>query len=125
MANVALFLASDEASFVSGGSLTVDGGFHAGKRFGITAQMMEAVQAAGGAKPPPVRSSSGRVSGSTWGHTASPLRRKSWRIGSGSHCATAVAKLGRARTRAYQSTTRGRADFASSGVIARWSRRST
>ena len=45
----ALFLASDDASFVSGGSLTVDGGFHAGKRFGISAQMMEAAQAAGGA----------------------------------------------------------------------------
>ena len=42
VANVALFLASDEASFVSGGSLTVDGGFNAGKRFGISAQLMEA-----------------------------------------------------------------------------------
>jgi NAD(P)-dependent dehydrogenase (short-subunit alcohol dehydrogenase family) len=42
VANVALFLASDEASFVSGGSLTVDGGFNAGKRFGVTAQMIEA-----------------------------------------------------------------------------------
>jgi hypothetical protein len=30
---------------VSGGSITVDGGFHAGKRFGITEQMMAAVQA--------------------------------------------------------------------------------
>jgi NAD(P)-dependent dehydrogenase (short-subunit alcohol dehydrogenase family) len=46
VANVALFLASDEASFVSGGAITVDGGFHAGKRFGISAQVMEAVQAA-------------------------------------------------------------------------------
>jgi NAD(P)-dependent dehydrogenase (short-subunit alcohol dehydrogenase family) len=35
VANVALFLASDEASFVSGGAVTVDGGFTAGKRFGI------------------------------------------------------------------------------------------
>jgi len=47
VANVALFLASDEASFVSGGALTVDGGFHAGKRFGITAQLMELAAAAG------------------------------------------------------------------------------
>jgi NAD(P)-dependent dehydrogenase (short-subunit alcohol dehydrogenase family) len=46
VANVALFLASDDASFVSGGSITVDGGFHAGKRFGISEQMMAAVQAA-------------------------------------------------------------------------------
>ena len=53
VANVALFLASDEASFVSGGALTVDGGFHAGKRFGITAQLMELAAAAapGPAKP--------------------------------------------------------------------------
>jgi NAD(P)-dependent dehydrogenase (short-subunit alcohol dehydrogenase family) len=35
VANVALFLASDEASFVSGSAMTVDGGFNAGKRFGI------------------------------------------------------------------------------------------
>jgi NAD(P)-dependent dehydrogenase (short-subunit alcohol dehydrogenase family) len=49
VANVALFLASDEASFVSGGSLTVDGGFTAGKRFGISAQMME--MAAGAQRP--------------------------------------------------------------------------
>lgn len=35
VANVALFLASDEASFVSGSAMTVDGGFTAGKRFGI------------------------------------------------------------------------------------------
>lgn len=33
--NVAAFLASDEASFVSGSAMTVDGGFTAGKRFGI------------------------------------------------------------------------------------------
>jgi meso-butanediol dehydrogenase / (S,S)-butanediol dehydrogenase / diacetyl reductase len=46
VANVALFLASDDASFVSGGSLTVDGGFNAGKRFGISAQMIEAAQPA-------------------------------------------------------------------------------
>src|SRR5262245_9530990 len=46
VANVALFLASDEASFVSGGAVTVDGGFSAGKRFGITAQVMEAATAA-------------------------------------------------------------------------------
>jgi len=35
VANVALFLASDEASFVSGSAMTVDGGFSAGKRFGV------------------------------------------------------------------------------------------
>ena len=46
VANVALFLASDDASFVSGASITVDGGFHAGKRFGISEQLMAAVQAA-------------------------------------------------------------------------------
>jgi NAD(P)-dependent dehydrogenase (short-subunit alcohol dehydrogenase family) len=46
VAQVALFLASDDASFVSGASVTVDGGFHAGKRFGITAQLVE-VAAAG------------------------------------------------------------------------------
>jgi NAD(P)-dependent dehydrogenase (short-subunit alcohol dehydrogenase family) len=47
VANVALFLASDEASFVTGASFTVDGGFHAGKRFGISAQLVEAAAAAG------------------------------------------------------------------------------
>jgi NAD(P)-dependent dehydrogenase (short-subunit alcohol dehydrogenase family) len=41
VANVALFLASDEASFVSGGAIPVDGGFNAGKRFGISEQMVE------------------------------------------------------------------------------------
>jgi NAD(P)-dependent dehydrogenase (short-subunit alcohol dehydrogenase family) len=46
VANVALFLASDDASFVSGGSITVDGGFHAGKRFGISEQMLAAALAA-------------------------------------------------------------------------------
>jgi len=46
VANVALFLASDDASFVSGGAITVDGGFHAGKRFGISEQVMTAMQAA-------------------------------------------------------------------------------
>jgi NAD(P)-dependent dehydrogenase (short-subunit alcohol dehydrogenase family) len=50
VANVALFLASDDASFVSGGSITVDGGFHAGKRFGISAAVVAA--AAAGAAPP-------------------------------------------------------------------------
>ncbi len=35
VANVAAFLASDEASFVSGSAMTVDGGFSAGKRFGV------------------------------------------------------------------------------------------
>jgi len=49
VANVALFLASDEASFVSGGSITVDGGFHAGKRFGISEQLVE-LAAAGATK---------------------------------------------------------------------------
>jgi NAD(P)-dependent dehydrogenase (short-subunit alcohol dehydrogenase family) len=46
VAQVALFLASDDASFVSGGAITVDGGFHAGKRFGISAAVMEAAAAA-------------------------------------------------------------------------------
>jgi NAD(P)-dependent dehydrogenase (short-subunit alcohol dehydrogenase family) len=46
VANAALFLASDEASFVSGAALTVDGGFSAGKRFGISEQLMAAVTAA-------------------------------------------------------------------------------
>jgi NAD(P)-dependent dehydrogenase (short-subunit alcohol dehydrogenase family) len=42
VANVALFLISDDASFVSGASVTVDGGFHAGKRFGIDEAMIAA-----------------------------------------------------------------------------------
>jgi NAD(P)-dependent dehydrogenase (short-subunit alcohol dehydrogenase family) len=49
VANVALFLASDEASFVSGGAITVDGGFHAGKRFGISAQVIELAATGAGA----------------------------------------------------------------------------
>ncbi len=44
VANVATFLASDDASFVSGCSMTVDGGFNAGKRFGI-AEMFAAADA--------------------------------------------------------------------------------
>ena len=39
IANAALFLASDEASFVSGQSLAVDGGFTAGVRFGVAKMM--------------------------------------------------------------------------------------
>jgi NAD(P)-dependent dehydrogenase (short-subunit alcohol dehydrogenase family) len=35
IANVVAFIASDEASFVTGSSVVVDGGFQAGKRFGI------------------------------------------------------------------------------------------
>ena len=38
VANVALFLASDEASFVSGQMIAVDGGFSAGRRFAPPAQ---------------------------------------------------------------------------------------
>ena len=39
IANAALFLASDEASFVTGHALPVDGGFVAGHRFGVAALM--------------------------------------------------------------------------------------
>ena len=39
VAGAALFLASDDASFVSGQALAVDGGFTAGHRFGFTAMM--------------------------------------------------------------------------------------
>jgi NAD(P)-dependent dehydrogenase (short-subunit alcohol dehydrogenase family) len=39
IANAALFLASDEASFVSGQALAVDGGFTAGHRFGVARMM--------------------------------------------------------------------------------------
>jgi NAD(P)-dependent dehydrogenase (short-subunit alcohol dehydrogenase family) len=35
IANAALFLLSDEASFVTGAALPVDGGYHAGHRFGL------------------------------------------------------------------------------------------
>lgn len=35
VANVCAFVSSDEASFISGAALTVDGGFSAGKRFGV------------------------------------------------------------------------------------------
>lgn len=39
IAHAALFLASDEASFVSGQALAVDGGFTAGVRFGVAKMM--------------------------------------------------------------------------------------
>jgi NAD(P)-dependent dehydrogenase (short-subunit alcohol dehydrogenase family) len=39
IANAALFLASDEASFITGHALTVDGGYTAGHRHGLTALM--------------------------------------------------------------------------------------
>ncbi len=35
VANAALFLASDEASFITGSAMVVDGGWMAGKRFGV------------------------------------------------------------------------------------------
>ncbi len=39
IASAASFLAGDDASFITGHSLVVDGGFHAGKRFGFSKMM--------------------------------------------------------------------------------------
>ena len=39
IAGAAFFLASEDSSFVTGQTIAVDGGFTAGKAFGITAMM--------------------------------------------------------------------------------------